>query len=120
MPADEKNAPAQIAQAGSFNQQAVKRELDKGLKQQSLVDAGERNALDIGDDKLLKITIVEANLTRDTDFLSKMDPFVTFVYNQNIYNTQVLDEAGKNPKWDRTFELIVKNKDDEISFIVMD
>ena len=119
MAAEEKSSPAQIAQASSFNQQSIKRELDKSLKQQSLLDE-RRNSLDIGDDKLLKITIIEANLTRDTDILSKMDPFVTFIYNQNIYNTQVLDEAGKNPKWNRTFEIIVKNQDDEICFIVMD
>ena len=48
----------------------------------------------------LKLTVVEAKLTRDTEFFGKMDPFCIIEYRQERHKTQVKQNAGKTPKWD--------------------
>ena len=48
---------------------------------------------------LLKIEIVEARLTRDTEFFSKMDPYATIESRQQKFKTRTLQGAGKTPKW---------------------
>ena len=55
--------------------------------------------------KILKLTIVEACLTRDIEIFSKMDPYVIINYNGNIMQTPVLQEAGTNPIWNQTFQI---------------
>ena len=52
--------------------------------------------------------------------MSKMDPYVTIHYDGNIYKTQILDEAGKHPVWNMSFDITIKNISDEITFIVYD
>ena len=47
----------------------------------------------------LRLTIVEAKLTRDTEFFGKMDPFCIVEYRQERYKTAVKDNAGKTPVW---------------------
>ena len=47
----------------------------------------------------LTITINEARLTRDTDFFSKMDPYVTIFCGGHEQRTSTKNEAGKHPKW---------------------
>ena len=49
-----------------------------------------------------------------------MDPYVTIHYDGNIYKTQILDEAGKHPVWNMSFDITIKNISDEITFIVYD
>lgn len=55
----------------------------------------------------LSIIICEAQLTRDTEMFSKMDPYVKMTFHKKTYKTRVKDEAGKHPKWNQTFELYV-------------
>lgn len=63
----------------------------------------------------LELTVVEANLTKDTEFMGKMDPFVTIQYSsgqpgvKHHFKTTVKDDAGKTPKWNETFKLEVKD-----------
>ena len=47
----------------------------------------------------LILTINEARLIRDTDFFTKMDPYVRINIGGNIQRTSVKNEAGKHPKW---------------------
>ena len=53
----------------------------------------------------LKIEIVEANLTRDVETFSKMDPYVQADWTDQTskekksYKTKQIDEAGKVPNW---------------------
>ena len=47
----------------------------------------------------LKVKIIEADLTRDTEWFSKMDPFCKMIYNKKLNTTVVKDEAGTNPRW---------------------
>ena len=47
----------------------------------------------------LKITVVEAKLTRDTETFGKMDPYAVLNLRGQKFKTNVLDSAGKNPRW---------------------
>ena len=47
----------------------------------------------------LKVKVIEADLSRDTEWFSKMDPFCKIIYNNKENKTVVKDEAGKTPKW---------------------
>ena len=60
------------------------------------------------------MTVVEAKLIRDTDFLSKMDPYCILKTSlgQEL-RTKTIDNAGKLPKWDETFELRINNIEEE-------
>jgi hypothetical protein len=58
----------------------------------------------------LKINIHSANLTRDTEWVGKMDPYcILKVMGQEI-ETEHLDGAGKTPEWNKQIdELQVKD-----------
>ena len=47
----------------------------------------------------LTITVNEAILTKDTDFFTKMDPYVTICCGGHEERTKTKNEAGKHPKW---------------------
>ena len=48
----------------------------------------------------LRVQVIEARLTRDTEFFSKMDPYCTLETRQQKFRTRTLQGAGKTPKWD--------------------
>ena len=54
---------------------------------------------------IMKITLIEAKLTRDTEFFGKMSPYCTMVFRNKKFKTKVLDYAGKTPKWNETFTI---------------
>ena len=61
----------------------------------------------------LHITIVGAELTRDTEVLGKMDPFCTITWEtangtKDKIKTNVHTDAGKNPVWFHKFDLDVE------------
>ena len=63
----------------------------------------------------LKLTVVEAKLTRDTEAMfNKMDPFVTLKLREQNFKTKVLQGAGKTPKWDEAFDFDVKYIGDDL------
>jgi Ca2+-dependent lipid-binding protein len=68
----------------------------------------------------LVIHIEEADLKRDTEIFSKMDPFCKMFYNGKTFKTAVKDGAGKKPKWNQRFELDILDHNDEIKFEVHD
>jgi Ca2+-dependent lipid-binding protein len=49
----------------------------------------------------LRLTIVEANLTRDTETFGKMDPYVKFMVREQVFRSKTMNNAGKKPKWDQ-------------------
>ena len=59
-------------------------------------------------------------MTRDTEMVGDMDPYVQIHYDGNIYKTQILDEGGKHPVWNMSFDISIKNISDEITFVVYD
>ena len=66
----------------------------------------------------MKVKIVKAELTRDTEMFSEMDPFCQMTYKKCDYKTQTHQEGGKKPKWNREFEIHVDNINDPIKFWV--
>ena len=49
----------------------------------------------------LKIHVIEARLTRDTEFFSKMDPYVTIATRQQQFRTRTIQGGGKKPAWNQ-------------------
>jgi len=68
----------------------------------------------------MKLTVIEARLTRDTEFFGKMDPYVTIQHREDVIQTSVKKSAGKEPKWDQEFTLNVKYIGDDIRVQVLD
>jgi Ca2+-dependent lipid-binding protein len=46
---------------------------------------------------VLEITLLEANLTKDVEWLGKMDPYCTILFNKSKLKTSVKQDAGKTP-----------------------
>jgi len=42
---------------------------------------------------------IEANLARDTDFITKMNPYCVFIVDKKRINSKVCKHGGKNPRW---------------------
>ena len=68
----------------------------------------------------LKLTIVEAKLSRDTEYWGKMDPFVVLKYNKEEHKTKEIENAGSTPKWNKSFDIGVKRVTDNIIIEVYD
>ena len=68
----------------------------------------------------LKIMVIQALLTKDTDTFTKMDPYATIQTGQQTFKTKVIQGGGKTPKWDQEFEIDVKNIGDDIHVKVLD
>ena len=68
----------------------------------------------------LNITIVEAKLTRDTEFFGKMDPFAVIDYRNERFKTVTKQNAGKLPVWNQTFKFDIKYIGDDMIFKVFD
>ena len=73
---------------------------------QYIADANSATAIDIG---ILSLTVIEADLTRDTETFGKMDPFVKFTYGDLKFMTTEKSNAGKKPIWNETFLINVKS-----------
>lgn len=54
---------------------------------------------------ILKLTCVEGKLTRDTELMGKMSPYVTIAFNGKKYKTKVHSSGGKSPVWGNVFTL---------------
>lgn len=69
----------------------------------------------------LKICILEARLTRDTETLGKMDPYVIVETRMQRFRTKTAEDAGMTPAWaDEVIEIDVKYVGDDVTFTVMD
>ena len=66
------------------------------------------------------MTLQEAKLTRDTEVLGKMSPYVTMVFKGKKYKSKTMDSAGKTPKWSQKFVFEVSSADDELMLRVWD
>ncbi len=68
----------------------------------------------------MKLRVVEARFTHDTDY-GKMDPYVVIQVREQEFKTQVLKKAGKQPKWNADcFDIDVKYFGDDMTVRVMD
>ena len=63
----------------------------------------------------LKLFVIEAKLTRDTETFGKMDPYCIVTYRQDKFRTPTKDGAGKVPKWDFVIDINVKYIGDDMT-----
>ncbi|TNV81761.1 hypothetical protein FGO68_gene14942 [Halteria grandinella] len=72
----------------------------------------------------IRIEIIEAKLTRDTETFGKMDPYVELTYDKDpklSLKTKTINEGGKNVKWNETFTIALKSEEEgQITLKVMD
>ena len=69
---------------------------------------------------ILTVTIVEGDLTRDTEFLGKMSPYCTLVFNDQKYKTKIHYDGGKKPMFNQDFQFEVTDPTQELALRVWD
>lgn len=62
---------------------------------------------------ILHLIVLAGTLYRDTEFIVKMDPFVTIEYGGLTYSTRHQKGGGKNPIWNETFEIPINGASKE-------
>ena len=67
----------------------------------------------------LKLHVIEAKLTHDTD-VNAMDPYCIIKVREQEFKTTVKEEGGKEPKWNQSFNIDVKYIGDDLTIHVMD
>ena len=66
----------------------------------------------------ISIKFVSAKLTRDTDMVGKMDPFVVLEYKGNKYQSQTHKSGGKNPVWNFEIAMYFDSLTDQVKLSV--
>lgn len=66
------------------------------------------------------MTLVEAKLTRDTEIMGSMSPYVTMVFKGKKYKSKTHDYGGKTPKWGQKFTFEVTSADEDLMVRVWD
>ena len=78
----------------------------------------------MADEGVLRITVLEAHLTHNTETFGKMDPYVKLSCRNgdDHWKSGVMGGAGKNPVWDHdnVWDLEVHYLGDELTYVVMD
>ena len=57
----------------------------------------------------LQIKIMQAKLTRNTELIGEMDPYIVVKLNKIKVQTRVIRNGGLNPIWNETFSMPVTN-----------
>ena len=73
-----------------------------------------------GDKARLTITVIEADLIRDVDTFSTMDPYSTVTLNTITNETRTCQKGGKHPEWNESFDYEPKNSGDVVDVKIMD
>ena len=68
----------------------------------------------------LIIRPVGARLVKDTDWFTKMDPYLVVTMGSQTRKTKVHDSGGKNPAWPDVFTFDLNGRDQTISFVCFD
>ena len=68
-------------------------------------DFNEARALQTEPLGVLRIKVVKGILTKNTEIIGKMDPFVKLSYRGVKYTTFPHKEGGRNPQWNQIFEI---------------
>ena len=64
---------------------------------------------------MLYVTVIEGQLSRDTEMFGEMDPYVSLEYQGTFYNTKVHKGGGKTPKWNQTLLIPVTSMGDDLT-----
>ena len=65
---------------------------------------------------MLTLNIHEARLTRDTNTVTTMDPYLKLKVRMQEFKTKTRQNEGKNPRWEEMFEVKVDYIGDDIEF----
>lgn len=68
----------------------------------------------------LSLTIVSAELARDTEMVGQMDPYVTVRYAGKEVRTPTLKNKGKHPDWNHTFGIPITSINERLEIRVYD
>lgn len=68
----------------------------------------------------LSIKVMQAQLTRDTDVFTDMDPYVIVKVGSQSRRTRTIDNGGKKPVWNENFVFQISEYDNTFSLTVMD
>jgi len=68
----------------------------------------------------LTVTVIKAELTRDTEMFGSMDPYVRMSSTFGNHKTSVNKKGGKKPMWKESFIFRVRSMNDTIEFSVED
>ena len=68
------------------------------------------------------VTMVEAVLTRDTELVGQMDPYIVIMIGDKKWKTTIKDNAGTHPMWNESFAVDLKHfkKEKIMSILVLD
>ena len=69
---------------------------------------------------MLSLTLVEAELTHDTETFGKMDPFVKITSEHLGLKSSVHKSGGKTPKWNQELTIDPTYLGQEVKIAVMD
>lgn len=62
---------------------------------------------------ILRITIKQGRLHKNTELFGHMDPFILITYQGGKYRTKAISEGGFQPVWEETFEFPVDSRKEE-------
>ena len=68
----------------------------------------------------LRVMVVEARLTRDTETFGKMDPFIEIKHQGKTHSTPAHQDGGKTPKWGHTLELSFESEKETVELACLD
>ena len=68
----------------------------------------------------LLVRVIGANLTRSTEMLAKMSPYVRLQFASNDQTTNPHKGGGKTPQWNQSFNFFVTPADQNLRVTVMD
>ena len=68
----------------------------------------------------LEFSITEGKLIRDIELFGKQDPYCKITFKGKEEQTEVASNAGKTPKWTKTFRITVKDLNDDLLIEVFD
>lgn len=68
----------------------------------------------------LNINPIGAKLKRDTDFFSKMDPYLKVTVGGETFKTKVHKNGGKNPIWQNSFSFNLMGRADMVHITCFD
>ena len=67
------------------------------------------------------MNLIEAHLTRDTEWVGKMDPYCKMQSREQEWASTVAQDMGKLPVWTgQKFVIQVKNLEDELKYQLID
>ena len=73
------------------------------------------------DEGTLRVHLLGAHLTHDTEIFGKMDPYIKMLSREQEWQSSVQKDAGKNPVWQKEyFDVDVHYHGDELRFQVFD